>query len=71
MPCQNFHIENMGFEHLPIEYLIAFYREVRVLPSIGKSDVLASHYSSNYLAVLEYATKNQDGICVNNGYSII
>lgn len=70
--------ENMGYEHLQSEYIIAFYRDAPLIPSIGKGDVLANHSSYNYLAVLECAAKNQKGICVNdnlyvksNDYSII
>jgi len=71
VPCVP--LEDMGYQHLPYAYIIAFYKD----NWIEKADLIACHSSLNYHAVLNCAAENDQGICVceklevpANGYAI-
>lgn len=49
----------LGFEHTPSVYLIAFHST----DMLGKIDLMASHSSLNYKAVIKCAGKNDKGVC--------
>ncbi len=49
----------LGFEHTPSVYLIAFYST----DILGKKDFMASHSSINYQAVITCAGENGEGVC--------
>ena len=50
----------LGFEHVPTVYMIAFYST----DTLGKLDVMASHSSINYRAVIVAAGESEQGVCV-------
>ncbi|MCU7843244.1 MAG: lipase family protein [Candidatus Thiodiazotropha sp. (ex Monitilora ramsayi)] len=50
----------LGFEHMPSVYLIAFHST----GMLGKEDLKASHSSLNYKAVINCAAENDEGICL-------
>ncbi|MCI5145797.1 MAG: lipase family protein [Candidatus Electrothrix sp. AR3] len=58
VPCVPF--EDMGYQHLPDAFLIAFYEE----GCLEKYNLLARHSSANYQAVLNSAALNKDGMCI-------
>jgi len=58
--------EELGFRHTPAVYRIAF----RSNDLLGKRDVLASHSSINYRAVLQCALQSPGGICSEPHLSI-
>ncbi len=71
VPCVP--LEDMGYQHLPNTFLVAFYEE----GFLEKYNLLARHSSANYQAVLNYAAQRKDGICLvdklevaANGYAI-
>ncbi|MCU7930044.1 MAG: lipase family protein [Candidatus Thiodiazotropha sp. (ex Codakia rugifera)] len=49
----------LGFEHMPSVYLIAFYGT----DMLGKTDLKVSHSSNNYKAVLKCAGESSEGVC--------
>ncbi|MCU7846413.1 MAG: lipase family protein [Candidatus Thiodiazotropha sp. (ex Lucinoma kastoroae)] len=49
----------LGFEHMPSVYLIAFYST----DMLGKIDLKASHSSINYKAVIKCAGESDEGVC--------
>jgi len=49
----------LGFEHTSSVYLIAFYS----VGMLGRMDLLASHSSINYEAVIKCAAENEEGVC--------
>lgn len=50
----------LGFEHTPAAYIIAFYSE----DLLGKVDLKASHSCTHYQAALICASESDDGVCV-------
>ncbi|MEW8525655.1 MAG: lipase family protein [Candidatus Thiodiazotropha endolucinida] len=51
--------EELGFEHTPSVYMIAFHST----DMFGKIDLMASHSSINYRAVIACASESEAGIC--------
>lgn len=49
-----------GFEHLPVAYVIAFYRD----DWYGKLELVDCHSSLNYSAVADCAAAKTEGLCV-------
>ncbi|MGB5686725.1 MAG: lipase family protein [Candidatus Electrothrix sp.] len=59
VPCVPF--EDMGYQHIPNAFFIAFYEEGGLLK---KYNLLARHSSANYQAVLHAAAQSKSGMCV-------
>jgi hypothetical protein len=54
--------EELGFKHTSSVYLIAFHST----DLLGKKDLMESHSSLNYKAVIACAGKSEEGICAAN-----
>jgi len=59
VPCVP--LQEMGYIHTNFALLVAFYKD----SWYGKADLLACHSALNYQAVLQCASNNTDGVCVN------
>jgi hypothetical protein len=62
VPCVP--LEDMGYQHIPYAYLIAFYKQSWF--GIEKFNLLARHSALNYQAVLQCAANSGSGICIDN-----
>ena len=54
--------EDLGYQHLPTSYLVAFYGE----GLLHELNLLDRHSSQNYSAVLNCAAGSNEGMCINN-----
>ena len=65
VPCTPF--EDMGYEHLPYAYLIAFHRDKIFDPDF----IVEDHLIGNYQAVLECAFASETGVCINSKLEVL